>query len=74
MDLKWSGDVDLDDGCLQDVYKKYRQRLDFVAGIGLSTRRERSSIEDDLGVLHGQLLSDKEFVIKGKYNALRYST
>ena len=56
----------MNDGHLQEFYKQYRQRLDFVAGIGLSTRLSRSSIESDLVVTHKQLLLDKEFAIQGK--------
>lgn len=62
--LKWSGDVDLNDGSLKDSYQQYRRKLDFSAGIGLTTRLGRNTIED-LAVVHQQLLSDKEFVIEG---------
>lgn len=60
---KWYGDVDLNDGDLQDSYKQYKTRLDFVAGLGLGSRAR--SILEDLRMLHQQILSDKEFMIKG---------
>lgn len=33
--MQWSGDVDLNDGQLQEQYRAYKKRLSFVAGIGL---------------------------------------
>ena len=62
---KWSGDVDLGDGSLQDSYKSYQLKLDFVSGLGLGTRREREVIRDDLDTIAKNLSSDKDFVIKG---------
>ena len=33
--LKWSGDVDLNDGALQEQYNKYLGRLESVKKVGL---------------------------------------
>lgn len=32
---EWSGDVDLNDGSLQEQYNAYIQRLDFIKNLGL---------------------------------------
>lgn len=58
--LKWNGDVDLNDGKLQEQYRLYRQRLEFIRGLGLSgrTRTHRDiqdvsqDIKDDLEFVH----------------------
>lgn len=63
--LKWSGDVDLNDGKVQCDYQQYKSRLDFVSGLGVGTRQSRSIIHGDLSTLHQQLLMDKEFSVKG---------
>ena len=34
--MKWSGDVDLNDGCLQREYNGYQHRLEQIKKIGLS--------------------------------------
>lgn len=62
---KWSGDVDLGDGSLQDCYKSYQSKLNFVSGLGLGTRRDKEVIRDDLDTIVNNLRSDKDFVIKG---------
>ena len=33
--LDWSGDIDMNDGELQKLYKAYRERLDLIDGLGL---------------------------------------
>lgn len=65
--LKWSGDVDLNSGELQRSYQAYRSKLDFVAGVGLGCRQGRAAIEEDLRKIHQQLLSDKQFASQGTY-------
>ena len=32
---EWSGDVDLNDGSTQQLYKSYRKQLDFLDGISV---------------------------------------
>ena len=66
LQLKWSGDIDLNDGKVQSDYELYKSRLDFVSGLGLGTRQNRSTIHEDLSTLHKQLLTDKEFSVKGE--------
>lgn len=63
--MKWSGDVDLNDGTLQQSYKDYLSKLKFFAGLGIATRQ--CSLKEDLVAIHEQLLCDKEFIIQGKY-------
>lgn len=38
--LEWSGDVDLNDGKLQNQYQAYRARLAFIENIGLEESNE----------------------------------
>ena len=42
MRMEWNGDVDLDDGSLQEQYKAYIHRLDFIKGLGLDERESHS--------------------------------
>ena len=65
--LKWSGDVDLNNGELQQSYQVYRSRPDFVSGVGLGCRQGRAAIEEDLRKIHRQLLCDKQFATQGAY-------
>ena len=66
--LKWSGDVDLNTGELQRSYETYKLRLKFVSEIGLKSRQERKMILEDLKKLHTQLVTDKDFAISGTPN------
>ena len=50
--LKWSGDVDLNTGELKKAYQLYRSRLDFISGIGLKDRQEKSVLLEDLKEVH----------------------
>lgn len=61
----WSGDVDLNDGKVQEAYHLYRAKLEFISEIGLKGRQAKGTILEDLNKLHQQLLSDKDFAIKG---------
>ena len=45
---KWSGDVDLNDGKLDTAYQLYISSLQFVAGLGLKSRRGRNALVEDL--------------------------
>ena len=44
---KWTGDVDLNDGEVQQMYTTYSHRLGFVSELGL-TRRKCHEVEEDL--------------------------
>ena len=70
VDLKWSGDIDLNTGELQVAYQAYRSRLTLISEIGLKTRQARSIVVEDLRKVHQQLLDDKDFATRGKVIAL----
>ena len=60
--LEWNGDVDLNDGKLQEQYRAYRQRLDFVNSIGLGARMRTP---DDLQEASSHLKHDLDFIHTG---------
>ncbi len=37
----WSGDVDLNDGHLQQLYRQYESRCKFIEGVGVNEGAER---------------------------------
>ena len=55
--MQWSGDVDLNDGCLQEQYEAYKKRLESVNTIDLKghTVKQLMKCEDEL-------VEDIEFV------------
>lgn len=61
----WSGDIDMNDGSLQCSFDQYKAKLSLISQIGLGSRRGKATIKDDLSLVHKQILSDKEFIIKG---------
>jgi hypothetical protein len=70
MQLKWSADVDLNDGNVEHNYQQYKSRLQMVSTLGLGMRRVRPIFKTDLSTLHQHLLKDKDFsseVISGLY-------
>ena len=58
---EWSGDVDLGDGRLQEMFKEYQRRLQMIARIG---RRESSVIVADLKQEYG---NDLEFLLESMF-------
>ena len=56
MRMEWSGDIDLNDGLLQQQYTSYLKRLKFIRGIGLGDSRPQ--LLKDLLVIHEELESD----------------
>ena len=44
----WSGDVDLNDGSLQQLYRDHQARLEFISAIGVNSRPGISTIKSDL--------------------------
>ena len=60
--MKWSGDVDLNDGCLQRDYDAYHQRLEQIKEIGLS---DQTNVCDQLRTLLDSLNRDLEFLNSG---------
>lgn len=67
--LKWSGDVNLNTGELQQSYETYKLRVKFVSEIGLKSRQGTSMVLEDLKKLRLQLVTDKDFPISGTRNS-----
>ena len=65
MQLKWSGDVDLNNGNVERDYQQYKSRLQMVSTLGLGVRRARPVFKDDLSTVHQNLVKDKDFLVKG---------
>ena len=68
--LEWEGDVDLDDGLLQESYDAYIQRLNFLEEIGVGSRSDPASLDKDLKECLQILRADKEFLLKSKFSPL----
>ena len=64
---EWSGDVDLGDGRLQEMFKEYQRRLQMIARIGLKDRRESSVIVADLTQEYALLGNDLEFLLESMF-------
>ena len=60
--MKWSGDIDLNDGCLQREYNAYQHRLEQIKKIGLS---DQSNVCEQLKTLLDSLTRDIEFLSSG---------
>lgn len=63
----WSGDVDLNDGKLQDQYKRYSDRLSFIKKIGLDDWETKVALVKNMDVCTKEILDDITFVAKGTY-------
>jgi hypothetical protein len=61
----WSGDVDLNDGSLRRSFDECKVKLSLISQTSFGSRRGKATIKDDLSTIHTQVLSDKEFIIKG---------
>ena len=68
--LDWSGDVDKNDGKLQEMFKSYRARLDFISGLGKKNRRELAVIVQDLSQCTRDVKEDISFVSTGELNCI----
>lgn len=64
---KWSGDVDLNDGTLQQQYKSYQEQVGFINFCGLKERSCHQHLVQDLNRLLEDLLSDIKFIHEGKF-------
>lgn len=60
--LKWNGDVDLNDGKLQEQYRVYRQQLDFVKTLGLGGKQKTS---EELQKASMDIAGDLDFIHSG---------
>ena len=61
----WGGDVDLNDGKLQQLYKGFKDRLTWISNIGLNGR-DVDCTKKDLQKALDTLSSDLHFVTSGK--------
>ena len=59
---EWSGDIDLNDGQLQQMFEQYQSRLQFISAIGLDERRDHGLILTDLKQENQSLENDLEFL------------
>ena len=59
--LQWSGDVDLNDGSLQEQYDKYKKRLEMMDKAGL----KKDTMLDDLENFSQDLIKDFDFIHSG---------
>ena len=64
---EWSGDIDLSDGQLPQMFQQYKDRLQFNNKIGLDERRDHSLILTDVQQVQQSLESDLEFLAKSMY-------
>jgi len=61
--MKWSGDVDLNDGSLQNDYDAYKCRLEQIKKIGIS----ESNAINQLKTLLNSLNKDLDFLNSGRH-------
>lgn len=64
MKLRWSGDVDLNDGTLQEQYAAYRNHLAFVETVGVNG--EHSDAAGQLATISADISDDLTFIHSGK--------
>lgn len=66
MDHKWSGDVDIGDCALQELYSKYIDQRAFIQNFGLGSRKESALISRDCEKLMIDINSDLTFIRESK--------
>ena len=69
---EWSGDVDLNDGSTQQLYKSYRKQLDFLDGI--SVKLDDCNLKRDIEMLRQQTVQDIDFVSASEFTTLTIYT
>ena len=69
---KWSGDVDLNDGSLEQQYAAYKDRLAFVDGLALGDHNSMMCIENDLSTIKKEMDADIVFITAGDYLNVLY--
>lgn len=62
---EWSGDVNMKQGALDSAYKKYKDRLQWVMGVGLEARKE--DLLEDLDTISRQVTYDIEYTATSKF-------
>ena len=60
----WSGDVDLNDGSLQQLYRDHQTRLEFINAIGVKGRAGISTIKSDLEEMLQYISQDLQLSIE----------
>ena len=63
----WSGDVDLNDGSLQQLYRDHQARLEFINAIGVESRARISTIKSDLEDMLHHISKDLQLCIESKH-------
>ena len=69
---EWSGDVDLNDGSTQQLYKSYGKQLDFLDGI--SVKVDDCNLKQDIEMLRQQTVQDIDFVSASEFTTLAILT
>ena len=69
---EWSGDVDLNDGSTQQLYKSYRKQLDILDGI--SVKLDDCNLKRDIEMLKQQTVQDIDFVSASEFTTLTIYT
>ena len=69
---EWSGDVDLNDGSTQQLYKSYRKQLDFLDGI--SVKVDDCNLKRDIEMLRQQTVQYIDFVSASEFTTLTILT
>ena len=64
--MEWSGDVDLNDGRVQELHKEYKKCLQFVNSVGVGMRRARRIMISDLHHLQEKLEIHLSFLSSSK--------
>ena len=62
---EWSGDVDMNDGSLSDLFREYKGQIEAASTIGLRDRCTQQCIEADLMETLMSLDSDLSFIHNG---------
>jgi hypothetical protein len=68
----WSGDVNLDDGKLEQQYKQYQDRLSLIMSIKLSSNRDE--LLGQLTSILCQLKEDVVYLLSGNLHSFMQST
>ena len=64
---EWSGDVDLNDNQLENIYSMFQKQLQWAERIGLNERSNLDSISCDLNTVMKDTVSDLDFVYTGTF-------
>lgn len=64
--LEWSGDVDLNNGKLQELHSEYKSSLEFVEAVGVGRKRDQRALLADLHKLQKNLEGYLTFLSSGK--------